>query len=75
LFVYNASPGVIGLQLAQRLAAYLTGVASLAQTRSDIEQDLQTIEALYKTGGQSTHPDAPLVWMGARMNWRGLTLS
>ena len=72
LFAYIASPGVIGFELAQRLAAYLTGLTNLSQTQSDIDADLQAIEALYDTGARSTHPDALMIWMGARMNWRGL---
>jgi hypothetical protein len=74
LFVYNLRPALIGAQIAQRIGDYLTGATSLRQARDDLETDLRAIEALYHTGVRATHPDAMLIWMGTRMNWRGLAL-
>jgi hypothetical protein len=74
LFVYNASPGLFGFQVSNRVGSYLTGTSPLAQVKNDIEADFKSIEALYHTGAMSTDPDAMLIWMGARMNWRGLAL-
>ena len=74
LFVYNASPGLFGFQVANRIGNYLAGMSSLAQVKSDLEADFKSIEALYDTGAMAADPDAMLIWMGARMNWRGLAL-
>jgi len=74
LFVYNASPGILGFQIARRLTDYLANAQPLWQTRDGLEADFKLIEQLYRTGPRATHPDAPLIWMGIRMNWRGLAL-
>jgi hypothetical protein len=75
LFVYNASPALFGFEIARRLASYLAGVTTLSQAQNGMAADLQVIEALYHTGASADHIDAPMIWMGARMNWRGLQLS
>src|SRR5262249_43937932 len=74
LFVYNASPGLFGFQVSNRIANYLARMSSLAQVKDDLVADFKSIEALYKTGVMATDPDAQMIWMGARMNWRGLAL-
>lgn len=72
LFVYIADPGLFGYEISLRLSSYLTGQSSLGVAASDLKADLQAIETLFHTGAHSHLPDALLVWMGARMNWRGL---
>jgi hypothetical protein len=74
LFVYNASPAMFGFQVADRIGSYLTGMSSLAQAKDDVEADFKNIELLFRNGPMAMHPDALLIWMGARMNWRGLAL-
>lgn len=75
LFVYNAVWSLFGYEVSQRIGAYLTGSTTMTQAADDLESDLQAIEALYHSGAQSQIADAPLIWMGARMNWRGLEMS
>ena len=75
LFVYNAHPALFGFQLAYRISDYLTGMSTLAQTKDHVEQDFKAIEQLYHFGAPAGHPDALMIWMGARMNWRGLALA
>lgn len=75
LFVYNAVWGLFGYEVSQRIGAYLTGSTTMTQAADDLRTDLQGIEALYHTGAESHLADAPLIWMGARMNWRGLDVS
>jgi len=75
LFVYNARPSVIGTEVVHRLGDFLVGRTALTQARDDLRTDLQQTEALFHNGFNSTHPDAALIWMGARMNWRGLELA
>lgn len=72
LFVYNAQPGLMGAELAPSLRAFLQGQISLPQARHQIDEQFRSIELLYRTGYKANAPDAMLIWMGARMNHRGL---
>ena len=72
LFLHTAQPGLFGYEISVRMGGYLTGASTLTQAATDLTADLKAIEALYRTGAGATHPDSPLVWMGTRMNWRGL---
>lgn len=74
LFVYNGNPAVIGYNVADRIRTYLNGGISLRQTADDIVTDLRDIESLFRDGSMSTHVDAAMIWMGAHINWRGLTV-
>ena len=74
VFVYNAGPTVVRDEIAQHVGEYLKGNVGLAQAAQDLAAELQATEAPYYNGAHSTQADAPLVWMGVRMNWRGLDL-
>jgi hypothetical protein len=72
LFVYIADDHVIGDEIADCIKAYLQGSIALPTLRDDMESELKVIERRYHTGYYATSADAMLIWMGARMNWRGL---
>jgi hypothetical protein len=74
LFVYIRMPALFGAELTKHLRAYLTGTSSLHQVASDVVSDFQGLEALYRTGPDSKDLDALMIWMGARMNWRGTSV-
>lgn len=74
LFVYDVGPAVSGAEIAKHLAECLKGTITLSQARADIIADLQTLERLYCSGALSRRADATMIWMGVRMNWRGLEL-
>lgn len=72
LFVYNAQPGLMGTEIAPHLRAFLEGRLTISQLRDRLEDELKTIELLYRTGYWAQTQDAIMIWMGARMNHRGL---
>jgi hypothetical protein len=74
LFVHIVIPALFGAELTNHLRAYLSGTSSLKQAASDVVSDFQDLEALYRSGANSNDPDALMIWMGARMNWRGTSV-
>ena len=74
LTVYTGQASIFGAAVESALLWLGPPKTTMKTVHRTLVREFKDIENRYRSGSDSSHHDAAIIWMGAHINWRGVVL-